>query len=347
MKAKLLSIIIPAYNVAAYIERCIRSLENQDISQEDYEIIVVNDGSPDAVQEVVERLQKEFHNIILINQENQGVSIARNNGIAMATGTYILPIDPDDYVVHNSFKQFVTCLEKQEVDVVYLPFEFFDKNGKSIWRTDFSKKTGQIYSGLDGYFEPRGLSMKDPDRSWAMLYRKTVLNQYAILYPKNVPYLEDGLFLAKVFSVAEKVIFCDDNFYQRTTREGSATNSKLLYSDKAINGFLLAIDDIKQFAIQNQLNQEQQLLINHVVAKFVFLPLTASLLSSKKSNFFKVYHILKEKKLDKLDLAGCRGTYLLYGKAYNKSIIHFMVVFYSLKFKRELNSKFSKLLSKK
>ena len=64
---KKISIIIPAYKVAGYIEKCIRSLENQDLSKDDYEIIVTNDGSPDNCREIVESLQQEFSNIVLIN----------------------------------------------------------------------------------------------------------------------------------------------------------------------------------------------------------------------------------------------------------------------------------------
>ena len=102
-----LSIIVPAYKVEAYIEKCIRSLEDQDLPKDEYEIIVINDGSPDRCREIVEELQKEFSNIILINQENQGVSMARNNGIANAQGKYIMPIDPDDYVLPNSFGSII------------------------------------------------------------------------------------------------------------------------------------------------------------------------------------------------------------------------------------------------
>ena len=76
-----LSIIIPMYNVAPYVERCIRSLEDQDIPRNEYELICINDGSPDNCREIVEQLQLEFSNIVLINQINQGVSVARNNGI--------------------------------------------------------------------------------------------------------------------------------------------------------------------------------------------------------------------------------------------------------------------------
>jgi glycosyltransferase involved in cell wall biosynthesis len=73
-----LSIIVPAYKVEDFIERCIHSLENQDIAKADYEIIVTNDGSPDNSKVIVEKLQHEFSNIILVNQQNQGVSRARN-----------------------------------------------------------------------------------------------------------------------------------------------------------------------------------------------------------------------------------------------------------------------------
>ena len=81
-----LSIILPIYNVAPYVEKCIRSLEDQDIPKDTYEIICVNDGSPDNSQQIVEKLQQEFSNIILINQKNQGVSVARNVGIEKARG---------------------------------------------------------------------------------------------------------------------------------------------------------------------------------------------------------------------------------------------------------------------
>ena len=190
-----LSIIIPAYKVADYIEKCIRSLEDQDIPKSDYEIIVTNDGSPDNSKEIVEKLQQEFNNIMLINQENQGVSMARNNGIAIAKGKYILPIDPDDYVVPNTFKRVLSKADQNDLDVLYLGFEIFDADEKSIWKTDYAIHDTIIYSGVEGYFEARGFEVKDPDRSWAILFKKEMLNKFDITYPKDVPYLEDGLFL--------------------------------------------------------------------------------------------------------------------------------------------------------
>src|SRR5690606_24149359 len=94
-----LSIIIPMYNVEPYIERCLSSLQDQDIPMEEYEIICINDGSPDNSREVVIRFQRQNKNIILIDQSNQGVSKARNNGINVARGKYLLFVDPDDYII--------------------------------------------------------------------------------------------------------------------------------------------------------------------------------------------------------------------------------------------------------
>lgn len=335
---KKLSIIIPAYKVDGYIEKCIRSLENQDLPKDEYEIIVTNDGSPDRCREIVEGLQKEFSNIILINQENQGVSMARNNAIAVAKAEYILPIDPDDYVVPNVLKSVYENAKSRNLDVLYLAYEIFDRKGNSVWETDFESKTDIIFDGVDGYFAPRSLEMKDPDRSWAMLYKLEMLREHGIDYPKNVPFLEDGLFLGKVFTVANRVGFSSAKFYQRTIRAGSATNSKLLFSKKAINGFLLAVNDLMQFAKTIPNNSKQRGLINHVTAKFVFLPLSSCLKSNNFSDFIKIVNSLKKLGLKKIDLQGCNGTYLIYGTAYNKSLVHFMAVYYKRLFKMKFSS---------
>lgn len=323
----MLSIIIPMYKVAPYVEKCLRSLANQDIPFSAYEIICMNDGSPDNCAEIVESLQHEIPNIVLINQENQGVSMARNNAIAVAKGKYILPIDPDDYVLPNTFSGILEIAESKQLDVLYLGFEIFDAGGISVWHTDYSKLDSTIFNGVEGYFASRGYDVRDPDRSVAMLYRKSILDQYDIKYPKDVPYLEDGLFLAKVFAVAERVGFKDDKFYQRTTRIGSATNSRLFYSEKAISGFIKAVQDIKLFATKNNLKAEKMELVNHVVAKFVFLSLSSSASALNFAEYFKTIAILKEYGLTKLENKGVRFLYENYVKVFNKSKLFFPLYF--------------------
>lgn len=320
-----LSIIIPAYNVADYIEKCIRSLEDQNIPKEEYEIIVTNDGSSDDCKIIVEKLQKEFSNIVLLNQENQGVSMARNNAIAIAKGNYILPIDPDDYVFPTILSRILEKAEQQDLDVLYLGYEILNQNGKSIWKTDFANNNNIIYKGIEGYFLPRGKDVKDHDRSVAILYKKELLSKYQIEYPKGVPYLEDGLFLGKVFTVAKEVGFDNQIFYQRTTRIGSATNSSLFYSEKAVNGFLIAAQEIREFGKKYEFNGEQKGLINHVSVTYALLSLFPLVNFRNIFIFPKVVRKLKKIGFLKMPTQGVVSIYLQYAKYFNISPYYFML----------------------
>jgi len=335
MSQPLFSIIIPMYKVADHVTRCIESLQNQDIDKNQYEIICINDGSPDNCQEVVENLQKKYSNIVLINQVNQGVSMARNNGIAIAKAKYILPIDPDDYVVPNSLGRIANLVQTNNYQVLYLGFEIFDANQKSIWKTNYTKQENKTFSGVEGYFEARGFEVKDPDRSWAIVYDKQLLNDYKIDYPKNVPYLEDGLFLAKVFTVATSVGFDNQIFYQRTTRKGSATNSKLFFSEKAINGFILAINDIKNFAANNNLAVTQQQLVNHVVAKFVLLPMSPFINKLDFFGYLKIIRLLRSNGVNKIEEDGVRQPYKKLSFSFNFNKVWFFIYYiYFIKYSK-------------
>ena len=116
MSALKLSIIVPVYNVEKYVEKCLESLCGLKIENE---IIVVNDGTKDSSLEIVERF-KENHkneNIIIISQENQGLSEARNNGLKAAKGEYISFIDSDDFVDTENYEKFINEVTEDKVDI--------------------------------------------------------------------------------------------------------------------------------------------------------------------------------------------------------------------------------------
>ncbi len=323
-----LSIIIPAYKVEDHIEKCIRSLETQNLPHSDYEIIVTNDGSPDKSREIVEKLQQEFSNILLVNQENQGVSMARNAALAIAKGNYIMPIDPDDYVLPNTLSASLEKAERQDLDVLYLGFEIFDANGLSIWHTDYSQQQSQIYNGVEGYFASRGKSVRDPDRSWAILYKNSLLNHYQIRYPKSVPFLEDGCFLVKVFSVAKRVGFDNCKFHQRTTSIGSATVTGVYFSDRAITGYLNAALDIKKFASEQTLSPKQIGLTNHGIVNFVLLSLFPLVSFNSLGRLFQTVQKVKSLGFSKLPIEGVVFPYHRYACNFNFSPFYFILIIF-------------------
>jgi glycosyltransferase involved in cell wall biosynthesis len=308
----LLSIIIPMYKVAPYVERCIRSLSNQDISHELYEIICVNDGSPDSCAEIVTNLHHEIPNLVLINQDNQGVSMARNNALAMAKGKYMMPVDPDDYVIPNCLKRVIDQAETNELEVLYCAFEIFDVNHVSTWRTNYASLIDRVDNGYDGYFAVRGAKVKDPDRSVAILFQMDLLRKYQIDYPQKVPFLEDGLFLGKVFAVAERVGYSNERFYQRTTRAGSATNSKLNVSDKALQGYIISIDSILSFqkSISNTIQATK--IINFILSQYTLLYLFALISFSNKKKYLDSLNELSKRGCMYLNLNGVTQSHKNY-----------------------------------
>jgi len=234
-----------------------------------------------------------------------------------------MPIDPDDFVLPNTFNRIIDRIEADDLDVLYLGFNILGKNGDLEWKTNYSEQEKVKYSGVEGYSASRGKHVRDPDASYAKIYKNSMIVEYRITYPKDVPYLEDGLFLLKVFSVAEKVGFDSKEFYMRTTRLGSATHSNLLYSDKAINGFILAAKNLKKFGQKISLNKEQLDLINHGIIKFVILPLTATMSDKNLIKYFYVSKKLKREGFSKLTLPIKKNRYYQYGKMYNQSVVTF------------------------
>ena len=318
---KRLSVIIPMYNVEEYVERCLSSLLNQDLEPDQYEIICINDGSPDRSGEIVKNLMKSFSNIQIIEQENQGVSVARNNGIETATGKYLLFIDPDDYVEVNSLQRALDKADKTDCQVSFLGFTVISESGQVIEQRLYEKLKDCLCRGIEAYPLSRANDRRDPDRIWAVLFRRDFLEHHKLRYLAGVPYLEDGELIARILCYAERCIFDGIPFYLRTVRKGSATNSPLFHSERAINGFLKSAANLAGFKKNPALSLEQKNFLNQAICKFVVLYITSSVVPF---GFVKLKHAkarLNETGLGKLDLTSVDLEYRILGHLYNFSVV--------------------------
>lgn len=111
-----ISIIVPVFNGEKFLRECLESLTHQGFVEEKHEIIVVNDGSTDKTEEIIDSFSSRFNYMKKINTSNKGVSSARNAGLAIANGKYLAFIDADDYVVENCYLQIIDIIEKKELD---------------------------------------------------------------------------------------------------------------------------------------------------------------------------------------------------------------------------------------
>lgn len=112
-----LSIIVPMYNAEKYIETCLDSILNSNLSKKDYEIVIVNDGSKDKSPEIAKTYASQYSNIIYLNQENQGQSTARNNGIKNCNGEYVWFVDADDAIERDLLKILKLLSENPNIDI--------------------------------------------------------------------------------------------------------------------------------------------------------------------------------------------------------------------------------------
>lgn len=154
-----LSIIVPIYNVASYLRKCVDSLLTQDYS--DYEIILVDDGSPDVCPQICDEYDAKYDNIRVVHRENGGLSAARNSGIDVAQGEYVMFVDSDDYLVPNVLGKLIRIMEEKKLDVLRYnyqnineQYEIFHPNKDPKRDVDYSESVVDGETFLNGHLGP-------------------------------------------------------------------------------------------------------------------------------------------------------------------------------------------------
>lgn len=215
-----LSIILPVYNVAEYVERCIRSLENQDIAKSEYELIAVNDGSTDQSVQVIEKLQKEFSNINLVHKKNGGLSSARNYGIKHAKGEYIWFFDSDDYAEPNVLKNLIDKIEQDNLDLLY--FNGCDMIGDKVMNMFFipNEQPTSIITGKS-YIENFFIVIS----AWIFLVKKEILLEHDLWFTEGIIH-EDFEFTLRLYRYIQRMSFFPHRVYNYVKRPGSITTIK-------------------------------------------------------------------------------------------------------------------------
>lgn len=212
----LLSIIVPIYNVEKYVEKCIRSCEAQDISKEDYEIVVINDGSPDNSLKIVERIADEFPNIKIISQPNKGLSAARNTGMRNASGDYYMFVDSDDWIAEKCLGKICSKLRTEQPDALAICAANVKDDGMIERRQTYADVTP-----VSGYeLLKKGVSPCAPFAIWSAKFFK----KYELSFFEGI-FHEDSEFTPRAYYLAEKVSFVNDIIYYVFQNPNSITRT--------------------------------------------------------------------------------------------------------------------------
>ena len=219
-----LSIIVPVYNVEKYIRSCIESIFKQGLDDASFEVIIVNDGSTDRSMEMIEYIISQHRNITVINQDNQGLSVARNNGIEAAKGKYIQFLDSDDLLIDDTLPYLINKAISSKADLVVADFIKLDQE-------QIAQFTNQPFNQLEGLIREMSgrellLHHLNPHycHVWRALYRRKFLNYYKIRFVPGICY-EDIPFTHHCYVKAHRCLRTHWQFVIYRKRRESITDN--------------------------------------------------------------------------------------------------------------------------
>lgn len=257
-----LTIIVPVYNVENYIRSSLESLFRQGLDERRFEVVVVNDGTKDKSMEVIQDIIAQHSNVTVVNQENQGLSVARNTGLKHAAGEYILFVDSDDLLIDNTLKSLLDCAVSTSVDMVMGDFVKLSDKQIDNYVPSFSEVESIEMSGEDAfvhYLNPRECFV------WRTLYRRHFLLDNSIMFIPGI-YFEDVPFTTECYLKAERCISMPIPFYIYRQRPNSIVSS---INKKKINDFNIVIEHLWNLKDrQNLTNAELQKLKDTIFMTF-------------------------------------------------------------------------------
>ena len=230
-----LSLIIPVYNVEQYVGRCLQSCLCQPyVMADDFELVIVNDGTKDNSMAIVEEMTRDCANVTIINQDNQGLSMARNTGLKAAKGEYVWFIDSDDWIEDGCLHEILARLHETKTDLLQLQYRNVYTDGTL---------NDEHYCVIDGVQQSKEWLTKNEYHAAVpfMIYRRALLEEYHLRFYPGI-YHEDSEFKPKVVYLSETCASYDKVAYNYF--KGNSTS---------ITAVLKLKNGIDLFAVMNSL----------------------------------------------------------------------------------------------
>ncbi|MBR4752479.1 MAG: glycosyltransferase [Thermoguttaceae bacterium] len=240
IKEPIVSIIVPIYNTADYLRECLDSIIAQTLKE--IEIICVDDGSTDKSPDILEEYHEKDARVIVVSQINQGVSVARNTGVAVAKGKYIHFVDSDDCIDPDMCRRTVEIAEKYKADVT----RFYNARDLKLVCKRFPKTRSLFDKRLREYYD----TPTQDDRRlfvylsgfhgcWTCLYLRSFWLDAKLKFPEGIRYGEDTYVNYIAYAVGKQFAFFEANLYRYRQRVGSAAHPK---TNAMLGSFVDAFD---------------------------------------------------------------------------------------------------------
>lgn len=216
-----ISLIVPVYNMEQYLERCMKTLLSQTKSE--YEIILVNDGSTDLSPQICDEYAEKYPNLVkVVHKENGGLSSARNAGMTVAKGSFVVFPDPDDWIEADYVEQFLTLQEKYNSDLICVG-HYIDFDNDTIAANEGQKRrTMSAAEAKKALLIPPCMN----GFAWNKLYHLDIIRKYKLEFLNDVGTTEDLDFAFRYLEYCNTVCFAPEvRTYHYYQRKGAATHS--------------------------------------------------------------------------------------------------------------------------
>lgn len=253
MKQKILSVIIPIYNSGKYLNRCVDSILNQGLEKDTYEIILVNDGSLDNSLDICEQYQQQYGEelIKIVSQPNQGVSMARNNGLKIAQGEFVNFIDSDDYLIPKGLHYLLSNFLSESIDILSYWSMTLDKNTYKYFKEN-NKVEGKICFEKNGH---EFLCDNVQTSVVTSLYRKDFLVKNGLEF-SHLCIGEDVYFNIKTYLKCPRIRMVSSRLYRYDLHPESAIhNRQYTFTRKGLESYLylfsFLVEKIREYKTSN------------------------------------------------------------------------------------------------
>ena len=290
-----LSIIIPVYNVEQYLKRCLDSIFQQDVSEYMYEVIIVNDGSPDNSELIILPYLKEHSNIVYLKQANKGLSSARNVGLEKATGDYIWFIDSDDAASVDSIKSIIYfCGQYPNSDfLIFDDIHYYMDTSSQIYWKSCNERLSILFPFLKKKVYLKGLQREEATNRLKsaicqLFVYKSFLHRHNLKFVEGIIHEDDEIRL-RVFFFAKEIRYINCSPYVYTMlRPGSITSLTQLPSLKSVKSWLVILKSWSTFKTKNVVSNADLRFINDFLVQ-IYTKLILLKLSPKGSDLYEIY----------------------------------------------------------